>query len=176
MAKRKPVIRMPDTGINLANSKNPDMVAGKIRLFLEQLAVDGNITRAAEFAQLDRPGIYARRKTDPAFEEAMQDAFEKATDRLEAEARRRGLEGYDEPVFYQGVQTATMKRYSDPLLIMLLKGNRRKYATNTTEVANVPGETFKVESTPTQDARKLLFMLKAAALAAEQNPDGPDNP
>ena len=49
---------------------------------------------------------------------------------LEAEAVRRGRDGYLEPVFYLGEKVATVKRYSDPLLMFLLKGNApRKFST-----------------------------------------------
>jgi len=41
---------------------------------------------------------------------------------LEDEAIRRAREGYDEPVFYQGQMTGTIRKYSDTLLIFLLKG------------------------------------------------------
>ena len=43
---------------------------------------------------------------------------------MEREARRRGLEGWDEPVFYQGAQLATVRKYSDRMLELLLRGHR----------------------------------------------------
>src|SRR5258708_1551551 len=53
---------------------------------------------------------------------AFADAHEEACDSLEQEARRRATEGVDEPVFYQGKECGTVRRYSDTLLIFLLKG------------------------------------------------------
>ena len=43
---------------------------------------------------------------------------------IEAEARRRAVDGVDEPVYYQGKEVGTVRRYSDVLLIFLLKGLR----------------------------------------------------
>ena len=43
-------------------------------------------------------------------------------DALEAEARRRAVEGVRKPVFYQGVICGWVGEYSDTLLIFLLKG------------------------------------------------------
>ena len=41
---------------------------------------------------------------------------------LEDEATRRAAEGVDEPVFHQGAQVGTIRKYSDTLAIFLLKG------------------------------------------------------
>lgn len=47
-----------------------------------------------------------------------------ATDALEAEARRRAVDGVPEPVFHQGKKCGTVKKYSDRMLEILLKGHR----------------------------------------------------
>jgi hypothetical protein len=64
---------------------------------------------------LQEPGDYADR-----FREAEQEA----ADVLEAEAVRRAVQGVDEAVYFQGEQVGTRRRYSDLLLIFLLKGMR----------------------------------------------------
>ncbi len=46
------------------------------------------------------------------------------TDRMEDEARRRAVDGVEESVFYQGEQVSTVRRYSDTLLIFMLKARR----------------------------------------------------
>ena len=45
-------------------------------------------------------------------------------DALEQEARRRALEGVEEPVFCRGERVGVIRRYSDALLILLLKAKR----------------------------------------------------
>ena len=35
---------------------------------------------------------------------------------------RRAHSGFDEPVFYKGIETGTVRKYSDTLTIFLLKG------------------------------------------------------
>ena len=54
----------------------------------------------------------------------MDHAREEAADTLEAEARRRAIEGVEEPVFHKGQRVGTVRKYSDLLLIFLLKGVR----------------------------------------------------
>jgi hypothetical protein len=71
------------------------------------------------------------RKADPAFASVWQEAEEIATDRLEEEARRRAVEGIAEPLVSAGKlvrdddgQPILVRRYSDNLLLALLKAHR----------------------------------------------------
>lgn len=96
---------------------------GKKRAFLAAFAETGNITRAAEAAEIDRTSHYVWLKDDAEYAAAFEDAREASVDALEAEARRRAVEGVAEPVgWYQGKPGGVVKRYSDTLLIFLLKG------------------------------------------------------
>jgi hypothetical protein len=80
------------------------------------------------------------------YKKAFEDAAEEAADLLETEARRRALEGVEEPVFYQGQQCGTVHKYSDTLLIFLLKGCRpEKY------VERVRQETYHKSENVNQD-------------------------
>lgn len=90
--------------------------------FLAAFSRLGNITAAAEKARVSRRIVPHWREHDPAFSAAFDQAAVEATDRLEAEARRRAVDGVDEPVFHRGEEVATVKKYSDLLLIFLLKG------------------------------------------------------
>lgn len=95
--------------------------------FLTILAESGIVTTACEAAGVDRSTVYLRRDADPAFAAAWEQALEDAADRLEAEARRRAYEGWDEPVFGrvgkdQDGQIGLVRKYSDSLMQTLLKG------------------------------------------------------
>lgn len=96
----------------------------KLGEFLAQLAATGNAKLAAEACNLDRRKLYRLRTEDEAFAASWADAMDAATEVLEAEARRRALDGWEEPVFYQGVETGLVRRFSDTLLIFLLKAAR----------------------------------------------------
>jgi hypothetical protein len=43
---------------------------------------------------------------------------------LEAECRRRGRDGVEDPVYYQGAVVGYHRRYSDACLLALLKAHR----------------------------------------------------
>lgn len=112
--------------------------------FLGAFEVMGTITAAAQKAGIDRSTHYHWLATDPKYAEAFDEAVDVAAEQLEAEARRRAVKGIDVPVIYQGKPVGvwvdmagrpvelgdpaaeafiplTVKRYSDELLIVLLK-------------------------------------------------------
>ena len=71
------------------------------------------------------------RKNDPAFAIAWEEAEEMAADALEAEARRRAVEGTQEPLVSAGRivrdddgRPIAVRRYSDNLLLALIKARR----------------------------------------------------
>lgn len=97
----------------------------KRQLFLVELEqTGGNVTSAAKRASISRRAAYEWRDADAEFAKEWDEAIEAGTDGLEQEARRRAYEGVDEPVFYQGEECGTVRKYSDTLLIFLLKGRR----------------------------------------------------
>jgi hypothetical protein len=100
------------------------------RAFLAALAETGIVTRAADAAGITTKTVYSLREVDEAFAEEWRLARESAADRMETEALRRALEGVEEPVFGSGgtgvgtVEVGSIRRYSDTLLIFMLKGIR----------------------------------------------------
>ena len=95
--------------------------------FLEQLRLTGNVTASARTIGNARKTFYLHRDQDSEFAAAWDEALLEATDALEAEVRRRGHDGWDEPIFYQGQMVATVRKYSDTLLIFLLKAHNDKF-------------------------------------------------
>jgi Bacteriophage Sf6, terminase small subunit-like len=79
---------------------------------------------ACEAAGYTRRCVYRWRKEDPEFAAAWAEAMAIAGDLLEEEADRRGRDGYDEPVYYQGEERGAKRRYSDALLLARLKAVR----------------------------------------------------
>src|SRR6516165_5013435 len=99
--------------------------------FLEALAETGSVSTATAVAGTSRTRVYELRKADPVFAAAWEEAEEIATDRLEEEARRRAVEGIAEPLVSAGKlvrdndgQPIAIRRYSDNLLLALLKAHR----------------------------------------------------
>src|SRR5258706_5162047 len=103
--------------------------------FLEVLRERANVTDACKAMGLARSGAYDRRQSDPKFAREWDTAAAEAADKLEAEAWRRATEGWDEPVFYQGVEVGTIRKYSDRMLELLLTGAKpEKYGKQRHEI------------------------------------------
>ena len=94
------------------------------RAFLAAYAECGTITAAAEAAKINRRQHHRWIEAGNGYQEAFAEARERAGDRLEEEARRRAVDGVPEPVFYKGKPVGAIRKYSDTLLIFLLKGAR----------------------------------------------------
>jgi len=96
------------------------------KAFLEAFENNPSFTMAAETAHVDRKSIFNWRQTDKAFADAIEKIKPNAKvnylETLEEEARRRAKDGIDKPIYYRGELVATIKEYSDTLLMFLLNG------------------------------------------------------
>lgn len=99
--------------------------------FLEAYARGGRIKDAADEAGVDRTTILRWRREDPDFAKLVADAEELGTQLLEDEAYRRAFAGVEEAVHYKGEVVDHVTKYSDLLLIFLLKARLpKKYRDN----------------------------------------------
>lgn len=104
------------------NPIHPTILQKQKELFLDQLARTGNVTSAALMAGWKYPTIAdMHREEDPDFAYAWIDAKRRANHALEAEARRRAVEGVKEPVFHKGEIVGSVTKYSDKMLELVLK-------------------------------------------------------
>jgi hypothetical protein len=94
------------------------------RTFIESLAQTGNVSAASRAAGRSRAFVYQARQRYPGFAAAWAQALEEASDRLEMEALRRAVDGVREDKFYRGAIVGQIIRYSDGLLMFLLKARR----------------------------------------------------
>ena len=99
--------------------------------FLKALAETGNVSAAVDLAGTSRTRTYELRKVDQAFRASWDEAENIASDRLEAEAWRRAVEGVQEPLVSAGKivrdddgNPIAIRRYSDSMLTLLLKARR----------------------------------------------------
>lgn len=150
---------------NRTTKKGKDWKPG----FLAELAKHGNVTEAAKMCAIDRCTAYDVRSRDAAFAKAWDDACEESVDLLEQEARRRAVEGVPEPVFWQGEQVATVQKFSDTLLIFLMKGNRpKKYREQRSlDVGLKPEDFERIVGALAADVRK--YVKDPATLKAIQD-------
>jgi hypothetical protein len=94
------------------------------RAFLAAFVNNGAVVHAARAARVSRSVVYHWRRTDESFERRFQEALEDAAEVIEAEARRRAVDGWQEEVYQQGRLVGTVTRYSNTLLALLLRCRR----------------------------------------------------
>ncbi len=125
----------------MAAKKTSQKTLKKDDVFLLALAESGNVTRAAKKAKLSRTQLYNKRKADPAFAKVWDEAEALGVSALEDEARRRAYDGWLEPVFHKGVKVGTVRKFSDTLLIVLLKAHKpEKYRENIKMDSQISGD------------------------------------
>jgi len=93
----------------------------KKRAFLLAYSESGNVAGSCAQIGVHRSVEWLWR-SDPEFVQAKAYAWQLAAEKLEAEAFRRAHDGVEEPVFQNGGEVGRVRKYSDTLLIFLLKG------------------------------------------------------
>lgn len=144
------------------------------RAFLAAYSELGNVTRAAAIAGISREAHYDWKAEDEDYARAFARAKLWAGDALEDEARRRAVEGVDEPKFFMGRVCGNVRKYSDTLLVLLLKGAKpRIYRENVSaEISGPEGKPIPVEvdlSGLTED--ELIQLRQLAQKAAQSGAD-----
>lgn len=117
--------------INIISSA-AEVIASNQEEFLKTLRETGNASRACRNSGFTRSQINKMRKENEDFAASYADAIDEAADLLEAEAWRRAIDGVSQPLLKSGQvvldpatgKPMTVQRYSDPLLVMLLRGNK----------------------------------------------------
>ena len=93
----------------------------KLVKFIKQLALVGRVDIACKKAMAGRGWVYEWRQKDHDFRDAFEEARSCGLESLKDEAFRRAYEGVDEPKFHQGEICGTVRKYSDSLLMFLIK-------------------------------------------------------
>lgn len=130
----------------------PKVTRAQRTTFLERLAAGYTVTAAAESAGRNKRRFYDLRDADEAFAAEWTDSYDAGTDVLREEARRRGVDGWDEPVFQGGQQVGVVRKYSDRMLELELKRRDPAYRENhRLEVTGANGGPVAVQAdyTPT---------------------------
>lgn len=123
--------------------------------FLDALSECKSIKEACRVSNISRSTVYRWRDSNKRFKKLFDQANEEANDAIDDEIRRRGLEGYQEPLTSMGklvyreevlrdnngkpmldkhdkpimvpVEPVMTTKYSDPLLLALAKSRMKKY-------------------------------------------------
>ncbi len=157
MAKRP---KMPKK-VKRQLARRPKTKTGKTTLaqkkaFLKVLAATFSPSAACEAASVERGTMYNLRLRDKVFARKWDDALTHRVDRLEQSAMYRASDGWDEPIYHDGKQVGTKRRYAPALTIFMLKSTRpERYNLE-------PGATSVGTSSPHDAARKAAAFFQQA--------------
>jgi hypothetical protein len=145
----------------------------KKRRFLERYAETGSVSMASQHAGVSRRTHLKWKAKAKSFYAAHEEALSMAIDTMEHEARRRAVEGTLEPVFYSGKAVGAIRRYSDTMLIFLLKAARPEKYRDGYEHSHSSLSPSEAEETRKQIQAKLTRL--AASIGTSQSAQHPDN-
>lgn len=157
------------------------------------------IAHACKAVGIERSTAYRAREADQAFADAWDDAVEDGVDRAEQEAFRRAVVGFEEPVLDKGRLAyryeryvddegaehyrlvldengqpipLTVRKHSDALLALYLKGRRKKVYAERTEVTGADGGPVQQVDETAKAARVAQLLALAQQRKAEQDQFG----
>jgi hypothetical protein len=101
------------------------LLVQQLNQFLAALEVSScRVGKACAVSGLSRVKALEYRSRIAALDELWYEVEEDITDRLEEAGFSRAVDGYEEPVFYQGEECGYKQKYSDSILAMMLQGRR----------------------------------------------------
>jgi len=166
--------------------------------FLAALREVPVLRHGCDVTGVDRSTVLKARKADPEFDMAVEEAMEAGVDRAEQEAFRRAVVGFQEPVVdrgrlvyaYQRVVDAegkeayepvldahgqpvplTVRKYSDMLLTLVLKGRRKKVYAERREITGADGGPVATTDATQRAARAAALLKLAEARKALEDDD-----
>lgn len=152
-AKSQPSPVLPPYRNRTENSTNYIRSAetlAKQTLFCEGYIQKGTLTGAAKYAGISISNHFRWLDVDPDYPKRFEVAKLTAQELLVEEGRRRALEGVEEPIgWYKGEPGGFVKRYSDALLIFLIKGAFPDIYKDRHEHTGKNGGPIEVQSTVT---------------------------
>lgn len=100
---------------------------GAMDIAVLQMERHGFPGAGADALGITRETIRRGRKKNPAFNDRMNEAYDKYKETMIDESYRRAVTGTLKPVFYKGVKVASVREYSDRLLELNLKRHDTAY-------------------------------------------------
>lgn len=109
----------------------------KMATFLNCYKVTGRVNESCYLSRVDRTTLRKWQETYPDFVEEYEQAEQCYLESLEKEVHRRGVEGWDEPVYQMGMKVGSKRKYDSTLLLALLKSKKPEYRDGTSvNIAN----------------------------------------
>lgn len=128
--------------------------------FLDALRAGGCVQAACAHVGLSTTSAYRAKRRIADFSDAWELMLRYRAPALEAAAFTRAVEGWLEPVFYKGVQVGERRRYSDPMLRLLLLREQARVAAEPAKPAEPPQPMYAKEEETDAVLNEILTKLE----------------
>lgn len=142
--------------------------------FLDALTETANVSESCKKAGISRQTAYRHRRAYEGFANEWDEALGMGVGTLEDEAVRRARDGVEESVFYKGEIVGQVRKYSDTLLIFLLKSHKPDTYRERREITGFIQTDDVTELTPGRAAERMEQILKSAEKRREDNEHSAD--
>jgi hypothetical protein len=122
LAKKKTTTKKKVVKKKTTKKQKQDRTSVMQAVFLAAFSKTGNIQKSAKIAKISRADHYRWSKEDEAYQVKFDQAQSEAITYLEDIAIQRATEGWKEPVYYKGEDVGKVRKFSDALLMFMLKG------------------------------------------------------
>lgn len=141
--------------------------------FLDEVRKHGNQALAARDAGVSGRDMEEIRKIDADRMAEWVQAVEESTGSLIVEAKRRAADGILEDVYYQGEVVGQQRKFSDALLMFLIKGQDPRYSLERREIsgpggAEIPTLPIQLSLLETDEIRTLMDIAKKFRSSLEE--------
>ena len=161
-AKKKARKRRPDNSAYQMSEQAKQLTPKKLAAFLQYFMETANVREACRRAKVNHSTIYRFKADNADFREAFKEAKAIAVENLEGEGFRRAMEGVLEPVYYKGAKVGSIRKYSDSVLIFLLKGNMKSLYGDSTQIYGDPDAPIKFDDVGRERAMAEIAEIFAA--------------
>lgn len=122
----QPIIKYKGKELTRKSKKSPGMGfvpldSVTVPALFAAIASTGSIMLSCERLNINRLHVYALKASDEDFKKKLWEAQRLGVEAWKDEAVRRGFQGYDRPIYQQGVQVGSERVYSDTLAVLMLK-------------------------------------------------------
>lgn len=147
----------------------------RIKRFIEAIRTGSEPPEAAEFAGVKLGHMRSLRRTDVNMAAMWTQAEDESGDHLVQEARRRAIDGWEEPIVYRGEVIGHKRVYSDRLLELLLKARVPAFADKqkleiSGQVTLTADDLVRARSLPKSVG---VDVLESIAIAMREHEDNP---
>jgi hypothetical protein len=131
-----------DLKVQYLDQDTGEMISTKIRrpfdpenplwrkvLYFALLNNAGHFSKTCQQLRIARMHLYNCFDQHPEFEKEFRKVQERALDSAEDELRRRGIDGWDHPIYFQGQRVGIERQYSDFCLKTILGAYRSRFNT-----------------------------------------------